>query len=201
MRRQLYFAINLWLLAAGPILPALADHGESQRVNLASQGWPVDSFTLIDQYGKAFTQERLQGQWTFVLFGDTHCAQPCTAALSALVAMNQRIARAEAIKTTQVLFVSLDPERDTPEILRRYLASFDERFIGVSGSWQTLKRLTEDLGVSLRNPFQPASRVDNTSYAGSLLLIGPDGVVRAELLPPFDALLLTAEYLKTRARR
>ena len=197
----MYFAINLWLLAAGLILPALANHGESQRVNLASRGWPVDSFTLVDQYGKAFTQERLQGQWTFVLFGDTHCAKPCTAALSALVAMNQRIARAEAIKTTQVLFVSLDPERDTSEILRRYLASFDERFIGVSGSWETLKRLTEDLGVSLRNPFQPASRVDNTSYAGSLLLIGPDGVVRAELLPPFDALLLTAEYLKTRARR
>ena len=197
----MYFAINLWLLAAGLILPAQANHGESQRVNLALQGWPVDSFTLVDQYGKAFTQARLQGQWTFLLFGDTHCAQPCTAALSALVAMNQRIARAEAIKTTQVLFVSLDPERDTPEILRRYLASFDERFIGVSGSWQTLKRLTEDLGVSLRNPVQPASRVDNTSYAGSLLLIGPDGVVRAELLPPFDALLLTAEYLKTRARR
>ena len=201
MRRQLYFAINLWLLAAGLILPALAHHGESQRVNLASQGWPVDSFTLVDQYGKAFTQERLQGQWTFVLFGDTHCAQPCTAALSALVAMDQRIARADAINTTQVLFVSLDPEQDTPEILRRYLASFDQRFIGVSGSRQTLKRLTEDLGVSLRNPSQPASRVDNTSYAGSLLLIGPDGVVRAELLPPFDALLLTAEYLKTRARR
>ncbi len=198
----MYFAIGLWLLAAGPILPALAHHGgESQRVNLASQGWPVDSFTLVDQYDKAFTQERLQGQWTLVLFGDTHCAQPCTAALSALVAMDQRIARAEAIKTTQVLFVSLDPERDTPEILRRYLASFDERFIGVSGSWQTLKRLTEDLGVSLRDPVQPASRVDNTSYVGSLLLIGPDGVVRAELLPPFDALLLTAEYLKTRARR
>jgi len=201
VKRQLYIAISLWLLAAGPILPALAHHGESQRVNLALQGWPVDSFTLVDQSGKAFTQKRLQGQWTFVLFGDTHCAQPCTAALSALAAMHQRIAPTKAIKTTQVLFVSLDPERDTPEILRRYLASFDERFIGARGSWQTLERLTEDLGISVRKPLHPASRVDSTSYAGSLVLIGPDGVVRAELLPPFDALLLTAEYLKTRARR
>lgn len=201
MKRQLYIAISLWLLAAGPILPALADHGKSQRVNLALQGWPVDSFKLVDQYGKAFTQERLQGQWTFVLFGDTHCAQSCTAALSALAAMHQRIAPTEAVKTTQVLFVSLDPERDTPEILRRYLASFDARFIGASGSWQTLERLTEDLGISVRKPLHPASRVDTTSYAGSLVLIGPDGFVRAELLPPFDALLLTAEYLKIRARR
>jgi len=196
MKWQLYFAINLWLIAAGPIPPALAHDGESQQVNLASQGWPVDSFTLVDQYGNAFTQERLQGQWTFVLFGDTHCGQPCTAALSALVAVEQRIARAKAIETTQVLFVSLDPERDTPEILRRYLTSFHERFIGVSGSLQTLKRLTEDLGASV-----PASRADKMSYAGSLVLIGPDGVVRVELLPPFDPLLLTAEYLKTRARR
>jgi len=115
--------------------------------------------------------------------------------------MDQRIARAKAIKTTQVLFVSLDPERDTPENLRQYLASFDERFIGVTGSLQTLRGLTGDLGVSVPNPSKPASRVDNTSYAGSLVLIGPDGVVRAELLPPFDPLLLTAEYLKTRARR
>jgi protein SCO1 len=198
--RPSYFAIGLWLLAASPILPARAHDGESQQVNLASQGWPVDSFTLVDQYGNAFTQERLRGQWTFVLFGDTHCAQPCTAALSALVAMHQRIARIKAIKTTQVLFVSLDPERDTPEILRRYLTSFDERFIGASGSLQALKGLTDDLGVSLANPFEPASSVNHTSYAGSLVLIGPDGVVRAELVPPFDPLLLTAEYLKTRTR-
>jgi protein SCO1 len=198
---QLYFVISLWLLAAGPILPALADYSESQRVNLASKGWPVDSFTLVDQYGKAFTQERLQGHWTFVLFGDTHCAQPCAAALSALAAMHQRIAPTEAIKTTQVLFVSLDPRRDTPEILRRYLASIDERFIGATGSWETLKRLADDLGISLRDPQQPESPADNASYAGSLQLIGPDGVVRAELLPPFDPLLLTSEYLRTRSRR
>jgi protein SCO1/2 len=193
--RQLYFAINLWLFAAAPILPALAHDGESQRVNLASHGWPVDSFTLVDQYGNTFTQERLQGQWTFVLFGDTRCGQPCTEALAALVAMDHRIARAKAIKTTQVLFVSLDPQRDTPEVLRRYLTSFDDRFIGVSGSLETLKGLTADLGVSV-----PAPGVDKTSYDGSLVLIGPDGVVREELLPPFDPLLLTAEYLKTRAR-
>jgi len=195
VRRQLHFAINLWLFAVGPILPALAHDGESQRVNLASQGWPVDSFTLVDQYGDAFTQERLQGQWTFVLFGDTHCGQPCTEALSSLVAMDQRIARAKAIKTTQVLFVSLDPQRDTPEVLRRYLTAFDDHFIGVSGSLQTLKGLTEELGASV-----PVSGVDKTRYAGSLVLIGPDRVVRVELLPPFDPLLLTAEYLKTRAR-
>ena len=201
MKQRLSIAIGLWLLAAGPILPALAHHGESQRVNLAAQGWPVDSFTLLDQYGKAFTQDHLQGQWTFVLFGDTHCAQPCTAALSALVAMHQRIAPTEAIKTTQVLFVSLDPARDTPEILRRYLAYFDERFIGTTGSRQALRRLTDDLGVSGPDRFRPASRADDTGYAGSLVLIGPDAVVRAELLPPFDPLLLTAEYLKTRARR
>src|SRR5258708_37363383 len=134
MKWQLYFAINLWLLAAGPIPPALAHDGESQQVNLASQGWPVDSFTLVDQYGNAFTQERLHGQWTFVLFGDTHCGQPCAAALSALVPLEQGIPRPKAIETTQGVFGSLHPGRVNPEILRGELPAFAQRFAAREGS-------------------------------------------------------------------
>jgi cytochrome oxidase Cu insertion factor (SCO1/SenC/PrrC family) len=78
---------------------------------------------------------------------------------------------------------------------------FDKRFVGVTGSRQTLKRLVDDLSVSVRVAAAPgAGDVSKNSYSGSLLLMGPDGTVRSELLPPFDVLLLTAEYLKTRAR-
>ena len=48
-----------------------------------SDGWPVPDFTLIDQHGDALTRHRLLGQWTFVLFGDTQCAAPCTNGLKA----------------------------------------------------------------------------------------------------------------------
>jgi protein SCO1/2 len=104
------------------------------------------------------------------------------------------------MQTTQVLFISLDPERDTPTRLQKHLAPFDERFIGATGSKQILRRLADDLSVANGAQAGPVSS-GNGRYNGSLLLIGPDVVVRVEFLPPFDMLLLTAEYLKTRTRK
>jgi protein SCO1 len=178
-------------------VPALAHHGKEQHANRGSERWPVDAFSLTDQRGQAFTQDHLQGRWTFVLFGDTRCGEPCSAALTALTGMLQRIARTEAVKTTQVVFVSLDPQRDTAQRLGRYLAEFDSRLVGGTGSPATLRRLADDLGVGGQ---VAGSAPDATpSYRGSLVLIGPDATVRVEYLPPFDVLLLTADYLKTRA--
>lgn len=202
MKRYPLVAIAFCILGLAAIAPARAAHAETQGVDRALETWPVGEFALVDQHGKAFTEKHVQGRWTFILLGDTRCAEPCKAPLSALAGMYRRIGRTEAIKTTQVLFISLDPGRDSPELLQKYLAPFDDRFIGATGPWQTLKRLADDLGVSARLPASP-EMVDASgkNYHGSLLLMGPDGAVRSEFLPPFDVLLLTSEYLKTRVRR
>src|SRR6266545_2510015 len=178
MKRHSRLAPVTALLVLALAAPAAADHTESQRVNRDLEGWMVGDFSLIDHNGRAFTQARLSGQWTFVLFGDTRCSERCTSALAALAGMCRRIARTEAVKTTQVL--------------RRYLAPFDERFIGARGSRETLARLVEDL-------IPPGTRA--AGGAGSLVLIGPDRDVRGEFLPPYDVLLLTAQFLKTRVGR
>jgi protein SCO1 len=193
-----------WLasLACAMLLgaPALAHHGKEQPANRGSERWPVDAFALTDQRGRPFTQDQLQGRWTFVLFGDTRCGESCSAPLTALTGLLQRIARTDAVKTTQVIFVSLDPQRDTPQRLGEYVARFDPRFIGGTASSATLQRLADDLGTAGR--IVPAASPDGMpSYPGSIVLIGPDATVRVEYLPPFDVLLLTANYLKTRARR
>lgn len=174
------------LFAAAILPPAFAYHGRTQGVNRESAGWPVASFSLVDHEGLPFTEIRLKGRWTFVLFGDIGCGARCSAPLAALAAMNRRIAGADAIRTTQVLFVSLDPERDAPDLLRRHVTSFDARFIGATGPRPSLQRLMDELDVSA---------------GGALVLIGPDAVLRSELLPPYDPMLLTAEYLRARSRR
>ena len=174
------------LFAAATLAPAFAYHGRTQGVNREAAGWPVASFALVDHEGKPFTELRLAKRWTFVLFGDTRCGARCDTPLAALAAMSRRIANADAIRTTQVLFVSLEPERDTPELLRRHVASFDARFVGATGSQASLQRLMDELDVSGR---------------GALVLIGPDAVLRFEVLPPYEPLLLTAEYLRARSRR
>ena len=178
-----------------------ADHVASQRVDRSNAFWPVDAFTLVDHRGQTLTHEHLQGHWTLVLFGDTRCADSCTAPLAALAGMYTRIARTEALKSTQVLFVSLDPQRDTPARLKQYLAPYDERFLGATGPTQTVNGLADALGATLPDDVQPVSSNHGRGrYNGSLFVIGPDGAVRAEFLPPFDPLQLTAAFLKTRAR-
>ena len=168
--------------------PAWANHGPKQKVNGSITGWRVDTFALTDQQRQVFTDEWLQAHWSFLLFGSTsHCTEVCTQALQALVAMRQRIARSNKLEATQLVFVSLDADGDTPERLRAYLAGFDAPFVGCSGTPAMLKRLREDLGVA-------------ADTRGSLWLIGPDLRVRGEFLPPFDAALLTSAYLKTRLR-
>lgn len=181
--------------------PALSHDERTQNINRAYEGWPVDEFTLVDQAGKSFTQQRLQGRWTFIVFGDTNCGEPCIGALSAMNALSQRIFRTDAILTTQVLFVSLNPGRDTPSRLQEYLAPYDKQFIGATGSWPTLRRLADDLGAASDVPAQPDAPSGGRKYRGSIVLVGPDGFVRAEYLPPFNVPYLTADYLKTRVRK
>lgn len=184
MWRRLAFQLSVALLAVLP--PAFAHHGSAQGVNRESTGWPVAAFSLVDHEGQPFTELRLKGRWTFVVLGDTRCGKRCDAPLAALAAMSRRIERADAIRTTQVLFVSLEPERDTPELLRRHLEAFDKRFVGATGPRASLARLMDELDIT-----QP----------GAVVLIGPDAVLRSELLPPYDPLLLTSEYMRVRSRR
>ena len=175
----------------GFALPALARHGTQQAVNHDLDGWAVAPFTLTDQHGRAFTEAHLRRRWTFVLFGDTSdCATQCGAALEALAALCQRIERADAMKTTQVVFISLDPKRDTSARLRQYLSAYDTRFIGITGTPEALRQLADDM----RAGSDGATRHNH----GSLLLIGPDATIRAEYLPPLDVLRLTASYMRMR---
>jgi protein SCO1/2 len=181
-------------LAATLAVPALADQAEPQLVNRELAGWMVGEFTLVDYQGNAFTAEQLAGRWTFILLGDTRCGERCTSALAALAGVVQRIARTEAVKSTQVLFVSLDPARDSIASLRRYLAPYGPRFIGARGSDENRSRLAEDLA-------SPGAPPGAARSPGSLLLVGPDRFVRGEFLPPYDVLQLTARFMKTRIGR
>ena len=188
-------AFMIALFGVTSAAPALAEPVEPQRTSRLTGGWPVDDFVLTDQHGRTFTQEQLIGQWTFVLLGDTRCGERCAAALAALTGMRQRIAGTTRVKTTQVLFVSL--AQASPEELRRYLAPYDEHFIGASGSPQTVARLADELGIAAAVPVSSRA-APGRNHTGALSLIDPDGIVWGQFLPPFEVTMLTARYLKTR---
>lgn len=193
-----------WLgctLSLGSLSPTLADR-LPQQVNQAGAGWPIGDFALTDHRGAPFTQDNLRGRWTLLLLGDSRCGAPCEAALSALAGLYRRIHATQAIKTMQVVLASPDAQGDPPERLGQTLARFDPRFIAAAGSRPALQGLADDLGVTV--PGHANAGASGSAFrngAGSIWVIGPDGILRTELLPPFDVLQLTAEFMKIRSRR
>ena len=99
--------------------------------------WPnppkVEAFSLIDAKGARFDETNLDGHWTLVFFGFTHCPDVCPGTLTTLKAVAGRLAGTpEFASRGQVLFVSVDPERDTPEVLQRYVEHFDPSFLAAT---------------------------------------------------------------------
>jgi protein SCO1/2 len=187
-------ALMVVLVGVAFTAPAQTRAAERQRTNRLTGGLPLDDFALVDQRGRAFTQNNLVGQWTFVLIGDTRCGEPCAAALRALAGMRQRIAGTNRVKTTQILFVS--HAQESPEELRRYLARYDEHFVGASGPPLTVAKMADELGVAV-----PSGGPAGGEYSAVLSLIDADGIVWGQFLPPFEVEMLTARYLKTRIGR
>ena len=116
--------LGTWLLLAAVLIgaPAVAQ----------SNGNVGPTFELIDQNGKPFSGAALAGRPYAIFFGFTHCPDVCPTTLMTISNTLRRLsAPAEHLS---ILFVSVDPERDTPEALRQYLATFDARIIGLTGT-------------------------------------------------------------------
>jgi len=110
-----------------------------------SDGKAGPTFELIDQRGKPFSGAALAGRPYAIFFGFTHCPDVCPTTLMTLSNTLQRLgADADRLR---ILFVSVDPERDTPEHLRQYLAAFDARIIGLTGSEAQIASAVKDWKV------------------------------------------------------
>ncbi|MCE1234987.1 MAG: SCO family protein [Hyphomicrobiales bacterium] len=135
LRHGLWALIALVVIGVG-VFVALRETQTPQPTATSSTLAPVagigGEFSLLDQTGKPFTEKDLLGHPNLVFFGYTFCPDVCpTTLLEAEGWMKELGADADRVK---VIFVTVDPERDTPAKLKDYLASFDPRFIGLSGS-------------------------------------------------------------------
>lgn len=117
-------------------------------------------FTLTDFDGKPFQLSDHRGKVVILFFGFTNCPDMCPAALSDMAAARRKLG-ADAEKV-QGVFVSLDPDRDTPERLKRYVTAFDPTFIGVRGSETELAPVVKDYGVTYMRRDLPGSALGYT---------------------------------------
>lgn len=155
----------------------------------------IPEFDLTGATGNAIDQSVFDDQWSLVFFGFTHCPDVCPITLQT---MKEVVSNLEEQQQTapQVVFVSIDPARDTPEIMEKYIGYFDEDFIGITGDVNAVLKFTSSLGIVASftaNETDPANYgVDHTA---SLLLIDPQGRVKAKVTPPHEADKITADLV------
>ncbi|WP_181298698.1 SCO family protein [Pseudomonas sp. Q2-TVG4-2] len=149
---------------------------------LLPQGRDMPDVTLTNQDGEAVSMAQLEGRWNLLFFGYTFCPDICPATLAELRQLRGKLPE-EARQGMQPILVSVDPERDTPEQLKKYLDYFGAGFIGLTGPLEDIQTLANAAGV----PFIPGdtTKEDYTvDHGGNLALIGPDGRLRGFIRAP-----------------
>ncbi len=149
---------------------------------------PIADFTLVDQHGKPFGRAALEDRWNLVFAGFTHCPDICPTTLALLAALRAQLPD----NGLQFVFVSVDPERDTPERIAAYLAHFDARLVGATGSAAEIERFAGELGLAhVRNP--GVGDDYSVDHSAALVLIDPKARVAGYFQPPHDRAALAAD--------
>jgi protein SCO1 len=164
-------------LAIGLTLP-LAACGQAPAEAPPLAGASVGgAFSLTDQDGRAVRDTDFAGRYRLVYFGFANCPDVCPTDLATIgAALRQFEARdAERAARVQPIFITVDPRRDTPAVLKNYVGNFHPRLVGLTGSEEEIRRVTRAYGASaiLGEPDQAgAYNVDHTRY---IILYGPEG--------------------------
>lgn len=156
----------------------------------------LGDFSLTDHQGAAFTPERLRGRWTFIFFGYTHCPDICPTTLTTLNAAARAITALPAPPPApDYVFVSIDPERDTPEQLAKFVPYFNRDFLGVTGAPAAIAAFTRQLSVMYLKVNSERGDGYLMDHSAAILLLDPQGRFHALFSPPFDARALAEDYL------
>lgn len=182
----------LWLVLAG--LATLWWRSANRPVSVELQGVlraearTLAPFSLIDQQQRPFTEANLQGRWSFLLFGYSRCPDICPATLATLKQVMGLLRQQPGdVADVQVVFVSVDPARDTPAVLQTYVQHFDRTFIGVTGRPSQIDQLLAQVGTGHPLGYREGSSQDPISHPATVFLSNPLGQILAGFPPPLYA--------------
>ncbi len=158
------------LLALAVALPTLvATRPQPHATIISGIGGP---FKLVDQNGRTVTDADFRGKWLLIYFGYTHCPDACPTALNAMAEALDRLGPAR--DKIQALFVTLDPERDTPAVLKDYTAAFQANILGLTGSLEQIAAAAREYRIAFEK--HPTGDGDyGIDHSSLIFLVDPAG--------------------------
>lgn len=160
---------------------------------------PLGAIHLTASDGGALDSQRLAGGWTFLFFGYTHCPDICPTTLLTLQGVRRDLAQTPSLTgDTRFVFVSVDPKRDTPEHLNRYVSFFHPDFLGATGDKAEIDRLVGLAGAVYMFEGDTGSDSYIVNHSATLYLIDPQGRLYGRISPPHTPEEVAALYRSVR---
>ncbi|MGD8853485.1 MAG: SCO family protein [Gammaproteobacteria bacterium] len=192
----------LWRIIAVLLLAVLAgacsppEPPQLEQATRLPSPKPIADFRLTDQNGNRFTLQNLEGRWTLAFFGYTHCPDVCPTSLAVLGQVMRRLEQdPDAGEPPQVVFFSVDPERDTPEQLASFVPYFHDSFTGVTGDPEEILKLTRQLGILYGKTDDTDGGDYLVDHSAAIVLFDPAGRFHAVFSVPHKADVIAADFL------
>lgn len=185
MSRGVVAVILFAALAAGIYLALYISPPQTSvsHLRLYPQPRALSDVALTDQHGQAFTEQRLQGKWTLTFLGYTYCPDICPTTLAELNTIYPELKALPNGDDIQVLFISVDPNRDSSERLHEYVNYFNEEFIAASGGHEVLFPLVRSMGMMYSLSESTSNPDYLVDHSASIVVINPQGQVIGRFMP------------------
>ncbi len=179
-----FIALILGLFMASFMSPRSLTRAEFQELGFYQFETPRDisPFQLVDHHGNPVTNESLTGRWSLLFFGFTYCPDVCPTTLSVL---NEAVTPLE--NPPRVVLVSVDPERDTPEVLASYVPQFNAGFIGYTGNFDDIVKFATQLNVAFGKVPGDEPGTYTVDHSASIVVVNPQGHYAGFMRAPHNA--------------
>ena len=177
-------AMQRLLVAALTIVVMLSESGCKQpqdnpetysATDVAGANFAKD-FSLTDHYGQRRTLSDFKGKVVILFFGYIHCPDICSNTLSELAAVMQRLG--DKADSVQVLFVTLDPERDTPSIMAKFVSSFNPNFLGLYGSPEQIAETAKEFKLFYQKQPGKSKKIYTLDHSAGTYIYDASGKLR-----------------------
>jgi protein SCO1/2 len=192
--------VVLVVLVAAMFLLPRAQRGEPpQTATVLPAPQPLADVRFVDKTGAATQFADLEGNFTLLFFGFTNCPDVCPLTLSLLAKVRADIASRAPRLTPRVLFVSVDPNRDTPQRIAAYLNGFDPEFAGVTAADEEIAPLLKQLGVAVEK-HEHGSANYNVVHNSAIYVLDENADWIAVSTGPHDPQIIASDFLRIRQR-